>query len=204
MSVPCSDTYVPFCPILCRWVGFQMARMCDSQRAIRESQAQAASPPAGQRGGGLFNLSHTEARSAVTPPWGHTHTIASLSARYRQVYCLVEMAPIEAPFSGTLWAAHPPSTDRAQVVAGMMRFRGNYTFFLKFILENEIFLDNLKFFVVIFSNLNFFILEVDSESLSTLQNINFKREASRVEGYVTPSCTETRLSVRNLRKFENV
>ena len=24
MSVPCSDTYVPFCPILSRWVGFQM------------------------------------------------------------------------------------------------------------------------------------------------------------------------------------
>jgi hypothetical protein len=24
MSVPCSDTYVLFCPILSRWVGFQM------------------------------------------------------------------------------------------------------------------------------------------------------------------------------------
>ena len=24
MYVPCSDTYVPFCPILSRWVGFQM------------------------------------------------------------------------------------------------------------------------------------------------------------------------------------
>jgi hypothetical protein len=24
MSVSCSDTYVPFCPILSRWVGFQM------------------------------------------------------------------------------------------------------------------------------------------------------------------------------------
>ncbi len=24
MSVPFSDTYVPFCPILSRWVGFQM------------------------------------------------------------------------------------------------------------------------------------------------------------------------------------
>ena len=24
ISVPCSDTYVPFCPILSRWVGFQM------------------------------------------------------------------------------------------------------------------------------------------------------------------------------------
>ncbi len=55
-------------------------------------------------------------------------------------------------------------------------------------------------------NLNFLISDVDSESLSTLRNINFKREASRVEGYVTPSCTEMRLSVRNLRKlrkFEN-
>ncbi len=27
MSVPCSDTYVPFCPILSRWVGFQMNRV---------------------------------------------------------------------------------------------------------------------------------------------------------------------------------
>ncbi len=25
MYVPCSDTYVPFCPILSRWVGFQMS-----------------------------------------------------------------------------------------------------------------------------------------------------------------------------------
>ena len=24
MYVPCSDTYVPICPILSRWVGFQM------------------------------------------------------------------------------------------------------------------------------------------------------------------------------------
>ncbi len=24
MYAPCSDTYVPFCPILSRWVGFQM------------------------------------------------------------------------------------------------------------------------------------------------------------------------------------
>ncbi len=27
MYVPCSDTYVPFCPILSRWVGFQMVSL---------------------------------------------------------------------------------------------------------------------------------------------------------------------------------
>ncbi len=27
MSVPCSDTYVLFCPILSRWVGFQMGSL---------------------------------------------------------------------------------------------------------------------------------------------------------------------------------
>jgi hypothetical protein len=50
----------------------------------------------------------------------------------------------------------------------------------------------------------FFASEVDSESLSTLRKTIFKREASRVEGYVTPSCTEIRLSVRNLRKSEGI
>jgi hypothetical protein len=71
----------------------------------------------------------------------------------------------------------------------------------------------IQFFILIFSNfdciflknaISTFISEVDSESLSTLRKIIFKREASRVEGYVTPSCTEMRLSVRNLRKFEKV
>ncbi len=69
---------------------------------------------------------------------------------------------------------------------------GEYTFFLKYFLENEIFLDNLKFFVLIFSNFDkmhliFFASELDSELLSTFREIIFKREASRVEGYVTPS-----------------
>ncbi len=27
MYVPCSDTYVPFFPILSRWVGFQMVKV---------------------------------------------------------------------------------------------------------------------------------------------------------------------------------
>jgi hypothetical protein len=36
---------------------------------------------------------------------------------------------------------------------------GNYTFFLKFFLENEIFLDNLNFFVPIFSNFDCIFLE---------------------------------------------
>jgi hypothetical protein len=73
-----------------------------------------------------------------------------------------------------------------------------------------IFLDNLKFFRLHFlrkskiylrkCNLVFLASELDSESLSTLRKIIFKREASRVEGHVTPSCTEMRLSVRNLRK----
>jgi hypothetical protein len=39
----------------------------------------------------------------------------------------------------------------------------------------------------------FSLSEVDSESLSTLRSIVFKREASRVEGYVTPCCPEMRL-----------
>jgi hypothetical protein len=81
---------------------------------------------------------------------------------------------------------------------------GKLHFFLKCFLENEIFFDNLKFFVLIFSNFVFFASELDSESLSTLLKIVFKREASRVEGYVTPSCTEIRLSVRNLRKSEKI
>jgi hypothetical protein len=49
-------------------------------------------------------------------------------------------------------------------------------------------------------NLVFFASELDSESLSTLRKIIFKRDASSVEGYVTPSCTEMRVSVRILRK----
>jgi hypothetical protein len=36
---------------------------------------------------------------------------------------------------------------------------GNYTFFLKFFLENEIVLDNLKFFAPIFSNFDCIFLE---------------------------------------------
>jgi hypothetical protein len=65
----------------------------------------------------------------------------------------------------------------------------------------KIILDNLKIFVLISSNFDciflenaisiFFYPEVDSESLSTLQNIKFKREASRVEGYVTQTHTVT-------------
>ncbi len=47
----------------------------------------------------------------------------------------------------------------------------------------------------------FFPSEVDSESLFTLREIIFKRDASRVEGNVTPSCPEMKLSVRNLSKF---
>ena len=62
----------------------------------------------------------------------------------------------------------------------------------------QIFLDNLKFFVFIFLESQqvilenaiscFLVSELDSESLTTLRKIIFKREASRVEGYVTPSC----------------
>ncbi len=87
-------------------------------------------------------------------------------------------------------------------------------FCLKCFLENEIFLDKLKFFGLDFlrkwfhflrnCNLVFFASEVDSESLSRLRKIICKREASSVEGYVTPSCTEMRLSVRNLRKSVKV
>jgi hypothetical protein len=62
------------------------------------------------------------------------------------------------------------------------RKQGSYTFFLKYFLENEIFLDNLKFFFLIFSNFDFFISKVDSESLSTLWKIIFKREESKVDG----------------------
>jgi hypothetical protein len=57
---------------------------------------------------------------------------------------------------------------------------GKLHFFLKFFLENKIFLDNFKFYVLIFSNFDciflenaisfFFALELDSKSLSTLQN----------------------------------
>jgi len=78
-----------------------------------------------------------------------------------------------------------------------------------------IFLDNLKFFRLHFlrksksylrkCNLVFLASELDSESLSTLRKIIFKREASRVEGYVTPSCTRNEAkcqNLRNLRKFE--
>ena len=78
----------------------------------------------------------------------------------------------------------------------------------------KISLENLKFFVFIFLESQKVILEnaiscflgseLDSESLSTLRKIIFKREVSRVEGYVTPCCTEMRLSVRNLRKSEKV
>ncbi len=38
------------------------------------------------------------------------------------------------------------------LVGNYVKFLGEYTFFLKYSLENEIFLDNLKFFVPIFSN----------------------------------------------------
>ena len=79
------------------------------------------------------------------------------------------------------------------------RYWGNSTFFLKFSQIVPIFLDNLKFFRLHFlrksksylrkCNLVFLVSELDSESLSTLREIIFKREASRVEGYVTPSCT---------------
>jgi hypothetical protein len=61
-----------------------------------------------------------------------------------------------------------------------------------FLESDRIFLENAISF--------FFSSELDSESLSTLREIIFKREASSVEGYVTPSCTEMRLSVRILRK----
>jgi hypothetical protein len=91
---------------------------------------------------------------------------------------------------------------------------GTLHFCSEIFLRNEIFLDNLKFFVPIFKENDciflenaisfFFASELDSESLSTLRKIVFKREASRVEGYVTPSCTEMRLSVRNLRKSEKI
>ncbi len=85
---------------------------------------------------------------------------------------------------------------------------GNCTFFLKIFLENAIFLDNLIFLENDFLRKNdciflfFFASEVDSEAQSTLRKTIFKREASRVEGYVTPSCPEIRLSVKNLRKLE--
>jgi hypothetical protein len=46
----------------------------------------------------------------------------------------------------------------------------------------------------------FSIFEVDSESLSTVWKIIFKREASSVDGYVTLPA-RTRLNVRNLRKI---
>ncbi len=85
--------------------------------------------------------------------------------------------------------------------------KGKLHFFLRLFLESEIFLDNLKIFRLDFlrkCNLVFFASEVDSESLSTLRKIIFKREASRVEGYVTPFCIEMRLSVSNLRKIEKV
>ncbi len=68
-------------------------------------------------------------------------------------------------------------------------------------------LDNLKFWGPIFleNAISFFFAsEVDSESLSTLRETIFKREASSVEGYVTPSCTKIRPSVRNLRKSEEI
>ncbi len=94
---------------------------------------------------------------------------------------------------------------------------GEYTFFLKYFLENEIFLDNLKLLILIFSNFNCIFLEnaifffclgdrfrITIYGDSTLRKIIFKREESRVEGYVTPSCTEMRLSVGNLRKSEKV
>jgi hypothetical protein len=68
---------------------------------------------------------------------------------------------------------------------------------------SQISLPDFPDFDCIFPNnaISFFLSEVDSESLSTLRNIIFKRGASRVEGYVTPCCPEMRLSVRNLSKF---
>ncbi len=35
MYVPCSDSYVPFCPILSRWVGFQMNRSQSQMKMMR-------------------------------------------------------------------------------------------------------------------------------------------------------------------------
>ncbi len=37
MSVPCSDTYVPFCPILSMWVGFQMILVCTGTYKVQTS-----------------------------------------------------------------------------------------------------------------------------------------------------------------------
>ncbi len=73
------------------------------------------------------------------------------------------------------------------VKSGEMVLLEKYTFFLKFLLENEIFPEYQKFssqfsqICIAFSQKmqsQFFISEVDSESLSTHWKIIFKREAS--------------------------
>ncbi len=76
-------------------------------------------------------------------------------------------------------------------------YKGKLHFFLKFFLENEIFLDKFKFLVPTFSNFDcifLFILEVDSDSLFMLQIFFLKCDVSRVEGYVTPSYTKCQKS----------
>ena len=78
----------------------------------------------------------------------------------------------------------------------------------------KIFLENLKFFIFIFLESQQVILEnaiscflgseLDSESLSTLRKIIFKREASRVEGYVTPSCTRNETKCQKSEKSKKI
>ena len=75
----------------------------------------------------------------------------------------------------------------------------------------KISLENLKFFVFIFLESQkvilenaiscFLVSELDSESLTTLRKIIFKREASRVEGYVTPSCTRNETKCQKSKKI---
>ncbi len=48
------------------------------------------------------------------------------------------------------WASAPSHRCRSRPRAKHKPSSGDYTFFLKYFLENEIFLDNLKFFVLIF------------------------------------------------------
>ncbi len=50
----------------------------------------------------------------------------------------------------------------------------------------------------------FFVSEVDSKSLSTVRKTIFKREASRIDGYVTASCTKSRLIVSFLKKNQKI